>query len=190
MSDIIQLKITLRDTKPPIWRRVLVPKAMSFLMLHYIIQTVMEWEDAHLFEFRINGERLTKCYPTVGNCDDPDVIEADTVMLEDRLTRPKMKFTYVYDFGDYWEHQILVEKFLPYDPSTIYPVCIKGKLNTPPEDSGGVGGYYEMLTAFYDKDHPDHMLATEWLGEAFDEKDFNKDAINKRLAEMGGYPLK
>jgi hypothetical protein len=91
------------------------------------------------------------------------------------------KFTYEYDFGDDWRHEVKVEKVLPPDAEQQLPMCIKGKRACPPEDIGGVWGYYEFLEAIKDPDHPDHEMYTEWRGDDFDPEAFDLDMVNSRL---------
>jgi len=94
------------------------------------------------------------------------------------------KFVYEYDFGDSWEHILLVEKVLPMEPDQQYPVCIKGKRACPPEDVGGVWGYYGFLEAIQDPDHPEHEDYLEWIGEDFDPEAFDLDAVNAALRAL------
>jgi len=184
MEDIIQLKIKLQDSKPPIWRRILLNKNTDFYNLHTIIQTTMGWEDYHLFEFNINNYRIGKVseeYSDMGYGND-ELVDASSITLENVISNHKEKFIYNYDFGDGWTHQITVEKFLPLDTNIQYPICIKGKLSCPPEDCGGVWGYYNLLKIVKDKKNPEREAMLEWLGEDFDENYFNLDEVNKLLS--------
>ena len=182
MNDIIQLKIILQGTKPPIWRRVLVDKSTSFFMLHYIIQSTMGWDNSHLFEFNINGYRIGEPHE-----DDDDwggkIIDATTVTLDSIITDTKEKFEYTYDFGDSWEHLLKVEKFLPKDENVKYPICIDGELNCPPEDSGGVWGFYDLLKTIKNKKHPQHKEILEWFGGHYDTEHFDKESVNELLSK-------
>ncbi len=162
-APIYQLKITLRGSKPPIWRRVLVSGHSTLADLHEIIQIVMDWDEAHLHEFEINKIRYSD--PLVAL----DGAQNETrVRLKEVISREKMKFHYVYDFGDDWDHEILVEKILPPDPEKEreLPVCLKGKRACPPEDVGGMGGYYYFLEAIQDPEHPEHEILSEWIKAA------------------------
>ena len=93
----------------------------------------------------------------------------------------KRKFSYEYDFGDSWEHEIIVEKILPPVVGVKYPVCIKGKRACPPEDVGGVWGYATFLEAMRDPHHKEHASYVEWIGGEFDSEAFNLDGINQAL---------
>jgi hypothetical protein len=187
MYDILQFKITLLGTKPPIWRRVLVDKSTTFEHLHHIFQLSMGWTNSHLHEFEINGYRIAEPNKDLDEEFGDKSIDASTVTLDSIITDTKEKFKYTYDFGDSWEHQIVVEKFLPRDTKTKYPICIDGKLNCPPEDCGGIGGFYELLDIINNKRHPEREEMLEWLGGQYDAEYFDKDEINQQLASLDNY---
>ncbi len=179
MGDIIQLKITLKNTEPAIWRQILVDKSTTFSQLHEIIQTVMGWDSCHLYEFEIKGNRLGEPYE-----DDlmwgEKIVDASSISLGS-LISAKLKFIYRYDFGDNWEHAIQVEKFLPKDENVKYPVCIDGALNCPPDDCGGVWGFYDLLKILKDKKHPEHKVMLEWMGGKYNPDFFDKELVNRSL---------
>lgn len=177
---IYQLKITLKDSKPPIWRRVQVPSDVSLAKLHRIIQEVMGWSDYHLHQFR-----LGETYYGVPDPDDFHEVEDEkTVKLSRLVSRPKAKLLYEYDFGDSWEHEILLEKILLPEPGVQYPVCITGKRACPPEDCGGVWGYGDFLEAIQNPDHPEHDEMLEWVGGSFDPEAFDLDEVNRTLRRV------
>jgi hypothetical protein len=178
MDEIIQLKITLQWTKPPIWRRFLVEKSITFHNLHHIIQDVMGWCNYHLYDFTVNGDRIMK--PFEDNEDD-EAIDSSKITIDSYLKVPTQKFHYLYDFGDSWEHLLTVEKILPREANVQYPVCIKGRLSCPPEDCGSIPGYYNMLEIIKNKKHPEHKEMLEWLGEDYDPEYFNLEEINEAL---------
>jgi len=180
-TEIYQLKVTLRDTKPPIWRRLLVPSNMTLERLHRVLQTAMGWEDCHLHEFAIGGERFGPPDPDGWDMGGPRARGERTARLSAVLGSVGAKAIYTYDFGDSWEHAITVEKILPPDPARKYPVCIAGKLHGPPEDCGGVFGYYNLLEAINDPAHEEHENLREWLGEGFDPAAFSLDEVNRKL---------
>ena len=136
-GSIYQIKVTLRDSKPPIWRRLLVTGDTTLVQLHSILQEAMGWEDSHLHMFMVNDERYTLPY-------DPDHLaelrarDSRRVILGDVVKAEGEKFVYEYDFGDGWQQIIEVEKTQPPDPKQKLPVCIKGKRACPPEDVGGL----------------------------------------------------
>jgi len=180
LSKIYQLKITLKDSKPPIWRRVQVPSDLSLATLHRIIQEVMGWSDSHLHQFR-----LGETYYGVPDPDDfYEVKNEKTVKLSRLVSQPKAKLSYEYDFGDSWEHEILLEKILLPDSGVKHPVCITGKRACPPEDCGGIWGYYGFLEAIQNPDHPEHDEMLEWVGGGFDPEAFDLDEVNRVLRRI------
>lgn len=178
--NIYQMKVTLEDIKPPIWRRVQVTSATSLYRLHKILQVVMGWDDYHLHEFIIDEIHYGEPSP-----DYMFKMKNDkTVKLGQVVSEEGAKFTYIYDFGDSWNHKILVEKILPVESDKKYPICLKGKRACPPEDCGGVGGYYEFLEAIQDPNNPEHEDMLEWVGGSFDPEAFNLDEINQKLRKV------
>lgn len=180
----LQLKITLQGLKPPIWRRVVVRADVTLSALHDIVQRAMGWTDAHLHAFEIDGARY--------GC--PSVDEFADDLLDERrhqlgaLVSPRQRFTYEYDFGDGWRHQIIVEKALVPAPDLRLPTCIAGARACPPEDCGGVHGYVELLEALDDPEHERHDELLEWLGGPIDPEAFTLDDINAALAKLAPRP--
>lgn len=221
----MQLRISLNGIKPKIWRKFLVENSISFKKLHKIIQTVMGWEDCHLYEFCVNGERITPedegfnmaeaSFRSLHNSQDflefmkqqdmsnrhaiLDTDKVNAMMDNIRKNKPKQifsintkisellksegqKFEYLYDFGDNWEHSIVIEKIMEKDLSIKYPICIAGERVCPPEDCGSVFGYYELMKIRKNKNHPDYEdMIVEWLGEDYDPELFVLDWVNARL---------
>lgn len=176
MSQILQLKISLKYSEPLIWRRFLVNGNISFHRLHDIIQVVMGWGNYHLYDFNANGQRFS-----IPDEDwDEKVIDSRKVKLS--ILKPKQKIYYTYDFGDCWEHLISIEKMVQKDAGKAYPICIAGELSCPPEDCGSISGYYRLLTIKKNKKHPEYKhLIIEWLGEDFDPEYFDLEQVNKYL---------
>jgi len=136
-----QLKIVLRGVSPMVWRRVLVRSDTTIAQLHHLIQTVMGWADEHLHCFRLHGKDYG--IARLGGmrfADDPQAITLAAFRL-----RPRERFSYVYDFGDWWQHDVRLEQVLAIEPGRAYPVCIGGQHAGPPEDSGGPAGYRRRL---------------------------------------------
>lgn len=173
----LQLKIQLLGLKQAVWRRVLVDEGITFHQLHKVIQEAMGWDDYHLYRFNLNEDE------DIGIPDpDDEVIVKDSRKLKVKsvLNEPKQRIVYTYDFGDNWEHLITVEKIL--DKAEKVPVCIAGERACPPEDSGGVCGYEELLKIRKNKNHPDYKEYIEgWLGEDFDTEKFDLEAVNRGL---------
>jgi hypothetical protein len=179
-ATVYQLKITLKGIRPPIWRRILVPGDVFLGDLHAVIQIAMGWYNSHLHEFTINGQSYGEPMPEYGT----DVRSERRVRLDQLIPREKGRLTYLYDFGDGWEHEVLVEKIMAPDASAHYPCCIGGKRVCPPKDVGGVWGYAEFLEAIGDPQHPDHESMVEWIDEEFDSESFDIESVNKQLAAL------
>lgn len=188
---LYQLKITLEEIKPPIWRRVLVPTGITFYKLHKIIQATFGWQDYHLFDFDFGD--------VVVLIPDPDYLpgelhggarelNAKRTKIDGLLVERK-KCIYTYDFGDNWRHKVILEKILPAEEGRRYPLCIAGARHRPPEDVGGVSGYEEFLRIISDPEHPEHSAYQVWAekdtdGRKFDPEYFNIKEVNQALARL------
>lgn len=181
-SDLYQIKVTLLGTKPPIWRRLLIPADVTLAQLHNVLQIAMGWEDGHMHEFRVAQRCFGQPEPADPFMRMPRTEGERTARLSAVLGRSGTKMIYAYDFGDSWEHSIVLEKQLPTDPDTTYPVCTDGKLACPPEDCGGIPGYYNLLDALADPQHPEHEEIRDWIGDDFDPQLFSVDSVNQKLA--------
>ncbi|NJR32809.1 MAG: plasmid pRiA4b ORF-3 family protein [Chamaesiphon sp. CSU_1_12] len=180
IASIYQLKISLRGSRPPIWRRVQVNSDITLAQLHEIVQVSMGWGNCHLHTFSIQGVEYGRPQPEY----DFNVSDERRAKLSTIATQEKAKFHYTYDMGDDWEHEILVEKILPPDPELVYPVCIKGKGACPPEDCGGVWGYQELLGILQQPEHPEHESMAEWIDEDFDPTFFDLVEVNESLHSL------
>ena len=181
-TKLYQIKITLRDSKPPIWRRLLVPSSIRLDDLHNVIQATMGWYNSHLHQFK-KGK-------TYYGRPDPDAWtethDEKKHTLGELINCSKQKCVYEYDFGDNWQHEILLEKIAEPDETWPgHPVCIKGVRACPPEDCGGIWGYYELLETVNNPRHPDHKEMKEWLGP-FDPEAFDLEAVNNQLKRRPG----
>jgi hypothetical protein len=176
---IYQLKITLHDVQPPIWRRVQV-KDCTLDKLHQVIQECMGWTDSHLHVFEIGAEQFGA--PEQWDpLDDPDVGNSRKVKLGRLRAQALKKLRYIYDMGDDWKHTIHIEKTLEAEPGVHYPRCIAGERACPPEDCGGSWGYERLLMAIRDPKHPEHEDMAEWIGGEFDAEAFDLKAVNQAL---------
>lgn len=170
----VELSITLKGLEQPVWRRVRVPADIDLATLHGVVQAAMGWEDSHLHRFEVGTELYG---------GDEYGHEEDEVLLSD-VVRPGEGFTYLYDFGDGWEHELRVDSFA--DPGESTFVCLAGEGACPPEDSGGVPGYQEILAARRDGGgrvarELEEMVA--WMGD-FDPTEFDLEEANERLASQ------
>jgi hypothetical protein len=188
-EKVVQLKISLKNSTPPIWRRVLVKSSISFYELHYTIQVVMGWGNYHLYEFKVGNYRIGTIDEDFDDPESggPEIIDAKEISLDEVLTKGEVKnFSYEYDFGDGWIHSIVIEKTMPLEQDKYYPVCLKGKLNCPPEDCGGLYGYYDLLKIISNKKHPEHKETIERLGGGFDPNEFEVDDVNDAFEDIKG----
>jgi Plasmid pRiA4b ORF-3-like protein len=182
--DIYQIKVTLLGTKPPIWRRLLVPSSLTLARLHDVLQTAMGWAGGHMHEFRTADRHFGIPDPEDRSMGMPHVENECTVRLSKVLWRPGAKLIYTYDFGDNWEHAVVLEKLLP-APLGLdleYPICIDGRLACPPDDCGGIPGYYELIEALADPEHERHEEISEWISEDFDPQAFSVENVNRMLS--------
>ena len=192
MPNVLHLKIALRYIKPPIWRRVEVPDTLTFWDFHFVLQILFDWENSHLFEFRQGrgtpSDFLTGSPPELPGDEDhmPEwQLDPSEVTLDKILRHPKDKLTYVYDFGDYWEHEIVVEKIIPLAEGHLLPAvrCLAGKRAAPIEDMGGVPGYEQFLAVLAEKAAGKRKrLPSEYAGLAkFDPEEFPLAEYNHDL---------
>jgi len=178
MNRIYQLKITLKRISPPIWRRVEVPADINLDDLSRIILRTMGWYGGHLMSFEIGrieffGDRES-AYEMGG-------VLMSTARLDKYLIAPKQKGKFTYDFGDDWEHDVLLEKILDAEVGIKYPRCTAGKRACPPEDCGGPWGYAGILEALKDPENSENEELLEWVGEDFDPEEFEVEGVNGRL---------
>jgi hypothetical protein len=176
-----QIRVDLTETQPLVWRRILVPDRVHLLALHELIQAAFGWQDYHLHEFEIHGERYGD--PETDEFGEFDLIdERETELRELGLTEGD-RFAYEYDFGDSWRHTLLLEKILPVEIRARLPRCLGGQCACPPEDVGGTSGYAEFLEALADPGHPKHRRYLEWVGGVFDPETFDLKAANARISD-------
>lgn len=173
--SVHQLKVTLRDIQPPVWRRVQVPSDITLAQLHEVIQIAFGWEDDHLHDFEA-GDQRSGVHPE----DSGPVGDERRVTLGGIAPRPGDRLDYRYDFGDSWIHRILVEAVLPAPAGPRLAVCLGGRRACPPEDCGGPWGYAELLAAIADEDHPEHEEMMELAGP-LDPERFSAQEVTARL---------
>ncbi len=160
-TEIATLRIELKDSDPPIWRVVEVPTSITLKVLHDIVQVTMGWLDYHLWELVIDGQSYG--LPMDEDWGTSPRKVASRTRLRDVLAPGTTRIDYTYDFGDNWQHNLTVSAVRRGEPDTAYPRFIGGERDCPPEDCGGIHGFYEMLEAKADPNHPDHAEITEWL---------------------------
>ncbi|MFW5771616.1 MAG: plasmid pRiA4b ORF-3 family protein [Spirochaetota bacterium] len=178
-----QVHISLRDSEPEIWRRLLVPADMLLPDFHRVIQSSMGWLNMHLHHFADGNTFYLLRSPDDDFWDELDNVEYNDVKLSDLLKNEKDSIIYEYDFGDGWIHDIVLERILPVDTEFQYPICVDGQMNCPPEDCGGIWGYSELLEILKNPNHEEYEDTIDWLGDEFDPEYFNKDEVNQLLRE-------
>ncbi len=174
--DVFEIKVTLQDIRPFIWRRIQVPADIRLGKFHRVLQVSMGWTNSHLHAFRIGD--VTYGVPGL---DSPDLARSERAIRLDKVAGPGDTLFYEYDFGDGWVHEIKIEKALLADPTVHYPRCLAGERACPPEDCGGPPGYEDLLAALRDPSHPEHEEIREWAGPSFDPEAFDLAAVNPLL---------
>ncbi|HZL49269.1 MAG TPA: plasmid pRiA4b ORF-3 family protein [Solirubrobacteraceae bacterium] len=190
-DPVLQVKISLLGvSKPPVWRRLLVPADTRLDRLHSVIQAAMGWEDYHMHAFSDGSREYGLADPELGHKDER------RATLGRLLKREGERIRYNYDFGDGWEHEIVLEGVLAAEPDVRYPVCLAGKGACPPEDCGGVWGYEDLREALADSAHEQHEEMLEWLGlqtaAEFDPARFDMDRVKRALGagdDAGGWSV-
>lgn len=185
MNTLFQLRIALESTEPEIYRQIQLSDRTTFFELHHIIQIAMGWSNYHLYEFKVNENTIgsTK-YLDYG---DDNILDDSDVTLQSMSFSQNNEFKYEYDFGDSWKHKIIVEKILTMDDMTMYPICIGSQLCCPPEDSGGIPGFYRNLEIIKNKKDPEYKDTISWLGKKYDPLAFDIKAVNKKLLSIDKY---
>lgn len=181
-DPVFQIKVNLTQVKPAVWRRLLLRADTSLAELHFVLNEAMGWSCAHLHSFS-NGERTFV---------DPELEEGETTTDHEDEREVELsalvdvgeKLKYVYDFGDNWEHEIVIEKRLPVDERLSYPLCVGGERACPPEDCGGPGGYEHLLQVLAKPSHEEHDELLAWLGGYFDPASFDANRTNAAISAM------
>ncbi len=192
-KNVYQFKITLQDISPAIWRRIQVPENYTIWDLHVAIQDSMGWTDSHLHAFRIKNPDTGEI-EEIGIPDDSEFAEFPMLAgweedMADWFSEENNKANYNYDFGDNWNHDLVLEKILPKDAKVKYPICMEGERACPPEDCGSVPGYESLLEVIKNPDDEEYEDMMTWLGGRYDPDAFvtNKvkfDNPKKRLDYM------
>lgn len=174
-----QLKITLQESTPPIWRRIQIPADYTLRELHEVIQTAFGWLDYHLHLFEVKGVQYGDLEPEFE--DEPPVHRDNRTKVRTVLSRLGATMTYEYDFGDCWQHDILLEGMFLAEDAVPYPRCVGGARHAPPEDCGGVTGYEDLLRIIQDPEDEEYEDMMQWLGGQYDPEAFDQEDINWAL---------
>lgn len=178
-SMVLTLRVTLKDVAPPIWRSFRVHDSITLHQLHQTIQTVMGWSDIHLYSFQIKDSEYS--LPNEETPEEP-IKPVSTPLSHFHFSEGDL-FEYMYDFGDWWQHQILVEAAAPAVPSLPSPNCLDGARNCPPENCGGFPGYEQMIEALLKKEGKEYEELMDWLEEPYDPEYFSVEEINLKLKQ-------
>jgi hypothetical protein len=182
--EFFQIKVTLKNTKPPVWRRIIVAPEIKLDRLHDVLQIVMGWTNSHLHQFET----------PLGYIADPafgleETESSRKATLASVLHGPKSSIRYEYDFGDGWDHQILLEKVVDLD-QPVLAFCLGGARACPPEDCGGPWGYANLLAVLKNPKHPEYEEMFEWIDSEFDSEAFDAEEVNKHLTRLVPPPVK
>jgi len=175
---LYEIKVVIKEIKPPVWRLIQVSPHASLKRLHKILQTAMGWTDSHLHLFRVDGQKYGEPSPEW----DFEVLDEAKLTLEKIFTGGKKSFQYEYDLGDSWIHEITLKGQI--EGEETKPGCTAGARACPPEDCGSVPGYYNLLEAISDPEHEEHEALVEWVGEGFDPEAFDVKAVDWALKRL------
>ena len=175
-DDIAILRIELEDIDPLIWRRVAVRTSMNLKSVHGVIQAAMGWLDSHLWVFTTNGRKYSILVPNDADWNER-IKDAAKTKLSALLTVGVREIGYVYDMGDNWQHRIIVEKLKAAEPGALYPQFLGGERRCPPEDCGGIPGYYEFLNNIASKQSKKRKAALDWYGGPYDPDEIGEQQI-------------
>lgn len=180
-QPVFQFKISLKDIKPSIWRRIQITKQCTFWDLHVAIQDAMGWTDSHLHEFKVFSPFMGK-KEYIGIPDDegedvhPVLAGWDVKVADYMRSEANHEILYLYDFGDSWEHLIAFEGEHE-KQSDKYPVCLEGKRACPPEDVGGIPGYENFVAIIKNPRHKERKELLEWVGGKYDPEEFDPKEV-------------
>ena len=184
MSErVARIRIELQELEPRIRRRVDVPVSATLASLHDIIQIAMGWTDSHLYEFEIGGRCYGEPLPDE-DYEERRLYKARNLRLETVIARGTDRFLYLYDFGDHWMHDVIVEGIRDGEAGAEFPAFVDGARRCPPEDVGGAHGFMEFLEAVFDPSHEEHASMIEWYGGPFDPHDIDERRVRMLIEDM------
>jgi pRiA4b ORF-3-like protein len=175
-DEIAILRIELEDIKPLIWRRVSVRTSMKLKAAHDVIQSIMGWLDCHLWEFAANGQGYSMLVPNDADWNER-IKDVAKTKLSALLASGVREIGYVYDMGDNWQHRIIVEKLKAVEFGARYPQFLGGERRCPPEDCGGVPGYYDFLKIIASRQSKKRKAALDWYGGPYDPDEIGEQEI-------------
>ena len=176
IETIARIRIELQDLEPKIWRRVDVPVSSTLMALHDVIQIAFSWTDTHLFEFVVGERSYAEAMPEYADLDQK-IYNAKYLRLKTIIGRSVRRFVYIYDFGDNWRHDVIIEEVRDGDADIDYPAFVDGARRRPPEDVGSFEGYMNFLEAALDPTHTKHGEMLSWYGRPFDLDDIDERRV-------------
>ena len=181
-KQIFRFKVILDDILPQIWRLIEVESNITFYQFHLIIQEAMGWTNSHLHEFNDGNFRIGDTSEEACEFGDPPQWEEKDKKISDYFSKDKTKLSYTYDFGDNWEHAIILEAIDKKQKGIKYPHCIDGMRACPPEDCGSTPGYYRLLEILADPEHNEYEEMKQWAGD-YDPESFDKESATKGMCD-------
>ena len=178
----LRLRIQLEDVDPAVWRRLLVPGTVKLAKLGQMLVVAMGWNNSHLHAFRVGDTSYGMQDDDDDDFPDDEIDEQSVTVLQ--ALREHQTFTFDYDFGDGWEHEVVIEELIHSDSGLKFAVCLDGERACPPDDVGGPGGYAAFLEAVADTDHDEHADFLEWVGGSFDPAEFDVANANVLLQKL------
>jgi len=181
------LKVELTKIKPIIWRRILISDNTSLYQLHHIIQISFGWLNYHLYYFKLDQKQWGNI--DLWENDEPDfkISNDRLIKVKDILNEDRPILNYLYDMGDSWSHSIKLEKIIKKDSAIEVPVCLDGERSSPPEDCGGMPGFYDLIETLKKPRSREYKEILEWLGYKYDPELFEVEKINKNLKNLKKY---
>lgn len=180
-----QVRVTLKDTRPAVWRRILVPADITLGPMHEMLQAAMGWRGGHGHQFRVAGKRFGEPKADPGEGPDGTVADESLLTLSQATLGGIQAIDYEYDPGDVWLHTLRVEKVTSSrETPGSFPLCTAGAGACPPEDVGGASGYESFLWALAHPNHLDHDRYVEWVGGKFDPERFDLAAADRRIRSV------
>ena len=184
IEPVARVRIELQSVTPTVWRRVDVPLSCTLAALHDVIQIAMGWTDSHLHEFTV-GKRVYGMADAGYDLDDDRKVYKDSsIRLKTVIERGFDRFRYLYDFGDHWEHEVIVEDVRDGEDGIDYPAFVEGARRCPPEDVGAARGFMSFLEAALDPAHEEHRSMIEWYGGPYDPADIDERLVRMSLETM------
>ena len=178
----LRLRIQLNEVDPAVWRRLLVPGSVKLAKLGLMLVAAMGWNNSHLHAFRVGDTSYGMRGGDDDDFDDDEIDEQSVTVLQ--ALRERQTFTFDYDFGDGWEHDVVIEELIHSDTGLKFAVCLDGERACPPDDVGGPGGYVAFLEAIADPGHEEHDDFLEWVGGSFDPAAFDVANANAVLQKL------